>query len=145
MKKWEELTLPEQAAMMKVAVQNGIYNLHDIRQKYNEFAEGGNLFGGGGYTSSDAIRKRITEFEGTAMTGAKDPLSGKYGTNRSFEAEDKSFYNALPESIREQVLSNPQLADNLYSYSYNVGAGNFRKRVVPTLENTTKDKPPSRT
>ena len=41
MKKWEELTLPEQAAMMKVAVQNGIYNLHDIRQKYNEFAEGG--------------------------------------------------------------------------------------------------------
>jgi len=31
------------------------------------------------------------------------------------------------------VLNNPELADGLYSYSYNVGAGNFKKRVVPTL------------
>lgn len=38
---WETLTLPEQAAMIGAAVNQGIYNLQEIRQKYNEFAEGG--------------------------------------------------------------------------------------------------------
>lgn len=62
-------------------------------------------------------------------------MSGKrVGKNNNFEAEAKGFINALPSSIREQVLANPALADWLYSYSYNVGAGNFKKRVVPALE-----------
>lgn len=38
---WDRLSMYEKAEMMKVAVKNGIYNLNDIRQKYNEFAEGG--------------------------------------------------------------------------------------------------------
>lgn len=142
---WEALSQKEKADVMKVAVRRGITDLATIRQMYNEFAEGGyitaseqadesNLYKGGGYTSSDSIRSRIAKYEGKAMTGAIDPLSGKWDKNRSFEAEDASFYDALPESIRGKVLSNPDLADNLYSYSYNVGAGNFKKRVVPTLE-----------
>ena len=242
MSKWDELTMAEKAEMMKVAVRNGIYNLNDIRQKYNEFAEGGgisdgeyystmekvaednyqkwglnspdealvhalndntynyrgyydkypqseanadthwtdefktvyhptfsvgssysgqesqynpqglygghwvgdkfipapwqlsNTFKGGGYKPSDSVKKRISTWEGTAMTGAIDPLSGKWGKNRSFEAEAASFYDALPSNIREHVLSNPELADHLFSYSYNVGAGNFKKRVVPALK-----------
>ena len=117
----------EKADMMKVALRNGITNLADIKQKYNEFA-------GGGWKPSKEVKQRISTWEGKAMTGAKDPLSGKYLKNRSFEAETTSFVNALPESIREQVLSNPELADNLYSYSYNVGAGRFKERVVPALE-----------
>ena len=32
------------------------------------------------------------------------------------------------------MLSNQELADSLYSYSYNVGAGNFKRRVVPALQ-----------
>lgn len=40
-KKWDELSLEEQAEIMKVAVRNGIYDLYKIRDKYNEFAEGG--------------------------------------------------------------------------------------------------------
>ena len=125
-KQWNELSMAEKAEMMKVAVRNGITTLPEIRQKYNEFAKGG-------YIPSDRIKDRITHYEGKAMTGAIDPLSGKYGKNNSFESEAKGFYNALPEDIREQVLDNPELADSLYSYSYNVGAGNFKKRVVPTL------------
>ena len=135
---WDRLSLAEKAEMMKVAVNNGIFNLQDIRDKYNEFAEGGfveaNEFKGGGYKPSSSVKKRISTWEGGAMTGAKDPLSGKWGKNRSFEAEADSFYDALPAGIREQVLNNPELADNLFSYSYNVGAGNFKKRVVPALE-----------
>lgn len=141
---WDALSLQEMADMMKVAVRNGITDLKTIREKYNEFAEGGNIYDGTteksqkmdrrGYVPSDAIRKRIEGYEGKAMTGAIDPLSGRYARNNSFESEARGFYNALPESIRERVLGNPELADNLYSYSYNVGAGNFRRRVVPALE-----------
>lgn len=41
MSKWDELTMAEKAEMIGVAVRNGITNLQDIRDKYNEFAEGG--------------------------------------------------------------------------------------------------------
>ena len=123
---WDDLSMTEKSEMMRVAVRNGITNLQDIRRKYNEFA-------GGGYKPSDTIKKRIAAYEGAAMNGAIDPLSGKWDKNDSFENEAARFYAALPESIRDKVIANPQLADNLYSYSYNVGAGNFRKRVVPAL------------
>ena len=39
---WDKLSIEEQAAMMKTAVSEGILDLGAIRQKYNEFAEGGN-------------------------------------------------------------------------------------------------------
>ena len=39
---WDKLSIEEQAAMMKAAVSEGILDLGTIRQKYNEFAEGGN-------------------------------------------------------------------------------------------------------
>ena len=41
MSKWDELSMAEKAEMMKVAVRQGITNLSDIKQRYNEFAEGG--------------------------------------------------------------------------------------------------------
>ena len=40
---WDSLSLEDKAAMMDVAVRNGITNLVDIRKKYNEFAEGGSI------------------------------------------------------------------------------------------------------
>ena len=43
---WDALSMKEKADMMKVAVQNGIYNLDDIRQAYNEYAKGGNIYDG---------------------------------------------------------------------------------------------------
>lgn len=39
--KWDSLSMKEKSEMMKVAVQQGIYNLSDIRKAYNEYAEGG--------------------------------------------------------------------------------------------------------
>ena len=52
-------------------------------------------------------------------------------TNRSFEAEARDFNASLPKGATSK-LTQEQL-DGLYSYSYNVGAGNFRKRVNPAL------------
>lgn len=82
------------------------------------------------------MRERIAGWEGAAMTQSTvDPLSGKMvGKNKSFDEVSKYFINAMPAGVREQVLANPELADWLYSYAYNVGPGNFKKRVVPALE-----------
>lgn len=194
-KKWDNLSFQEKSEMMKIAIRNGVYSLPEIKQKYNEYAEGGkihideskkgtftaaatkhgmgvqefaskvmsnpedyspemrkkavfaknaakwhcyggNLFGGGGYKPSETIKKRISRWEGAAMVrDTIDPLSGKIAKkNASFDTVTKGFVSALPSDIRESVLSNQELADNLYSYAYNVGPGNFKKRVVPTLQ-----------
>ena len=57
MSKWDELSLREKSEMMSVAVRNGIYRLDDIRNKYNEFAEGGS-------TSDDDLVDFIIQEEG---------------------------------------------------------------------------------
>lgn len=75
---------------------------------------------GGKWRSSDAIRKRISNWEGASMK-----------TNRPFDVEDVAFYNNIPKDIVGK-LDNDML-DSLYSYSYNVGSNNFKKRVVPKL------------
>lgn len=45
---WDSLSIAEKSEMIGVAVKNGITDLPTIRQKYNEFAEGGNLYQSGG-------------------------------------------------------------------------------------------------
>lgn len=74
----------------------------------------------GGYKPSSTIKKKISDWEGSSMK-----------TNRSFEAETKDFNRVIPEEIRSKLSS--QQLDALYSYGYNVGMGNLKKRVVPTL------------
>lgn len=117
---WNELSLKDKADYIKESVNNGIYNLSDIRNRYNMYAEGG-------YKPSESIKKRITNWEGSSMR-----------TNRSFQAEANDFNRVIPSSIRSK-LSQQQL-DALYSYGYNVGMGNLKKRVLPTLTNYVKGK-----
>lgn len=117
---WNELSLKDKADYIKESVNNGIYNLSDIRNRYNMYAEGG-------YKPSESIKKRITNWEGSSMR-----------TNRSFQAEANDFNRVIPSSIRSK-LSQQQL-DALYSYGYNVGMGNLKKRVLPTLTNYVQGK-----
>lgn len=88
------------------------------------------------YEPSDSIKRSISKWEGIAMDGPSiDPLSGKLvKQNNSFEEEARLFESKIPEELRDTILSNQSLADNLYSYSYNVGSGKFEKRVVPALK-----------
>ena len=90
-------------------------------------ADGGYLFKGGGYIPSASIKRDIANFEGSSMK-----------TNRSFEAEAKDFNKVIPLAIRNK-LSQKQL-DALYSYGYNVGMGNLKNRVLPTLTAYTQGK-----
>lgn len=110
---WKDLSMGEKAALIKIAVDSGIHSIDDIVNTYNSYAEGG-------YKPSSRIKKQISNWEGSSMK-----------TNRSFEAEAKDFNAALPKGATNK-LTQEQL-DGLYSYSYNVGAGNFRKRVNPVL------------
>ena len=110
---WKDLSMGERAALIKIAVDSGVHSIDDIVNTYNSYAEGG-------YKPSKSIRKRISNWEGSSMR-----------TNRSFKAEAKDFNASLPEGATSK-LSQTQL-DGLYSYSYNVGAENFRKRVNPVL------------
>lgn len=217
---WKDLSMGERAALIKIAVDSGVYSIDDIVNTYNSYAEGGpinpysagslvdtihgnskkeeylgepshpthpsrgkwnsseefeltdkgmndpnytlfglndggqdpqavmtykggivlpeitvtsdgkkhiynsydniNIYANGGYKPSSSIRRRISNWEGSSMK-----------TNRSFEAEARDFNASLPKGATSK-LSQTQL-DGLYSYSYNVGAGNFRKRVNPVL------------
>lgn len=117
---WNELSLKDKADYIKESVNNGIYNLSDIKNRYNMYADGG-------YKPSESIKKRITNWEGSSMR-----------TNRSFQAEANDFNRVIPSSIRSK-LSQQQL-DALYSYGYNVGMGNLKKRVLPTLTNYVQGK-----
>lgn len=110
---WEDLSMKDRASLIKIAVDNGVYDINEIRGSYNQYKNGG-------YKPSASIRKTITNWEGKSMR-----------TNRSFEAEARDFNRALPKGALQRLTQ--QQLDGLYSYSYNVGSGNFRSRVVPTL------------
>lgn len=110
---WEDLSMKDRASLIKIAVDNGVYDINEIRGSYNQYKNGG-------YKPSASIRKTITNWEGSSMK-----------TNRSFEAEARDFNRALPKGALQKLTQ--QQLDGLYSYSYNVGSGNFRSRVVPIL------------
>jgi hypothetical protein len=149
-KHWNELSMADKSDAIASAVRNGVTTLEDIRKAWDDYADNGyredssyrdnsedmgNTLDGyddayqeeeheylkGGYKPSASIKNRIANWEGSSMQ-----------TNRSFEAEAKDFWNAIPSNVRSKLSQ--QQADALYSYSYNVGAGNFKKRVVPSLE-----------
>lgn len=149
-KHWNELSMADKSDAIASAVRNGVTTLEDIRKAWDDYADSGyredssyrdnsedmgntlddyddtyqeetHEYLKGGYKPSAAIKNRIANWEGSSMQ-----------TNRSFEAEAKDFWNAIPSNVRSKLSQ--QQADALYSYSYNVGAGNFKKRVVPSLE-----------
>lgn len=149
-KHWNELSMADKSDAIASAVRNGVTTLEDIRKAWDDYADSGyredssyrdssedmgntlddyddtyqeetHEYLKGGYKPSAAIKNRIANWEGSSMQ-----------TNRSFEAEAKDFWNAIPSNVRSKLTQ--QQADALYSYSYNVGAGNFKKRVVPSLE-----------
>lgn len=111
---WKDLTMSEKAALIKLGVNNGIINLRDIRDSYNQYKDGG-------YKPSAKIKKQISTWEGASMT-----------TNRPFDVEAEGFKRVLPQGALGK-LSQQQL-DALFSYSYNVGSGNFKKRTSPILQ-----------
>lgn len=108
MKKWNELTLPEQAAMMKVAVKNGIYNLQDIKAKYNEFAMGGDKEDLKIPSLSEA--KRMGVMVGiTPFVRQKDYIGGSTSEARDKYWQTDNEMRMLTDSVASQYQINPDL------------------------------------
>ena len=134
---WDNLTLKQKAEVMKLAVQQGISDLDSIRDLYNTSV---NTFSVGGpknnkkkyssYSPSTSIKKRVTQWEGASMHSPA-PDTGK--VNRSFDDEAKDF-NAVNRSLPGFDALPQASKDALFSYSYNVGVGNYKDRVHPVLK-----------
>lgn len=119
---WDSLSLPEQSEMMRVAVRNGITDLKTIREKYNEFAEGGNLLDDGGSLTpqQEAMRyfmdKGLTDYQAAGLVGnlvresqliptATNASSGAYGIAQWLGPRKKALvsrYGKTP-TLRQQL------------------------------------------
>lgn len=161
---WKDLTIGQKSEVMRLAVQQGFSDLNNIKEMYDaatsvyntssnntydnvpynpspkdvRYAYGGplgNIYKGKGnksqqiYVSSPSIRKRISNWEGESMYKPA-PDTGK--VNNPFEKEDAAFWSTIPTNIRPYLTQD--MLDALYSTSYNIGSGNFKKRVVPELK-----------
>lgn len=156
-KPWDDLSLSDKSEVMRVAVSHGITTLPEIKDKWNEFAEGGDMdkfpndLPEVEVTAQYPYEQRVIDtmnnsspefFGNTFKDGGYKPSSSimkdianwegsSMKTNRSFEAEARDFNRVIPRNVMDR-LSQEQL-DALYSYGYNVGMGNLQKRVLPTL------------
>lgn len=155
-KHWDELSMVDKSDVMAAAIKNGVTTLEEIRKAWDDYVDDftddssyredsddrdysdnsnnrddsgysddssyeEHQYAKGGYKPSASIKNRIANWEGSSMA-----------TNRSFEAEAADFNRVIPASIRAKL--NQQQLDALYSYGYNVGMGNLKKRVLPMLE-----------
>ena len=112
---WDALSLPEKAAMMNVAVKNGIYDLSAIRQKYNEFAEGG--------------KKENEEYYSTMEKVAEENYKD-WGTNSPEEAlvqalndntyNYKEYYRNNPSSTANAITHWPDTYKTVYHPTFSV-------------------------
>ena len=108
-KQWKDLSYSEKNDIIKVAVRNGITTLPEIRQKYNEFVDEGNLYAGGGYVydmlpqlfASDGVQVRVTS---GYRPNSKVQGSGKPSRHSMHEAADiVGDFSAI-----RRVLDNPE-------------------------------------
>lgn len=114
---WDELSLADKAKMMEVAVRNGIANLQEIRKKYNEFAEGGNLYGPGGDISSENLKtpslnesKRMGVMVGVApFVRPKGFIGGTPAETRDKYWQTDTEMRILTDSVANQYGINPDL------------------------------------
>lgn len=109
MKTWDELTLPEQAAMMKVAVKNGIYDLPTIRQKYNEFAEGGGISDEEYYSTMEKVAE--DNYQKWGLGSPDEALVHALNDNTY---NYRGYYDAYPQSTADASTHWPDEFKTVY-------------------------------
>ena len=133
MAKWEELPIADRAQYMRRAVQNGYRDIRSIREAYNIYAEGGNLFLTGGPKGStkkvgptyNPQTKTWINSKGQNITGKS--FKGKYGTTTylgsgavDLDASSVSGkhndhrYRYAPNAPRVYIGGNPNKARQKY-------------------------------
>lgn len=90
---WNNLSMADKAAMMEVAIRNGITALPEIRSAYNEFAKGGDISDENYYEIMERVAKDNWQKWG-------DP-SEDAALTRILNSNDynyRAYYNKYPES-----------------------------------------------
>ena len=102
MRKWDDLSMREKAEMMRVAVSNGITTLPEIKQAYNEFAEGGAMpeaqpAENDGWSMEDEAKYR--EWRSKLPSNLRNTNDNDYDMREAYKAgmqptlEDDGFYH----------------------------------------------------
>ena len=132
MAKWEELPIADRAQYMKLAAQNGYRDIRSIREAYNIYAEGGNLFKTGGPKGTKKVgptynpqTQKWTNFKGQNITGKS--FKGKYGVTTYLDSgavdldasaisrkEDDHHWRYAPNAPRVYIGGSPNEARQKY-------------------------------
>ena len=142
-KLWDDLSIAEKSEMMKVAIQNGITSLKDIRSKYNEFAEGGPIEN---YTPSPNETDKIKWFEHWYNNREKQLADNYRKADVYFSAGDlirKLLPNSVTDSYFAQKAKN-HLLQNINSVDEGVlpitrGQGNLTENQYKIAQKDLKD------
>ena len=137
---WDLLSMAEKSEMMKVAVRNGITNLSDIRQKYNEFAEGGdtkkNLYPIGGLIPGINLPTVIKGATNEVRQRLYDNVT-PFGYNNPVERISSAIFLNKP-SDKQEYAGNRDILDDLWG-TY-LGIPKDKRHYDPVLK-TSKYKP----
>ena len=112
---WDSLSMLEKSEMMKVAVRNGITDLKTIREKYNEYAEGGD--------TNPAM---------TGMMKSKLAISAHFGnpTARRMANYDTRSYTWPGEYEYDKGIGEPKRG--------NVYVGSYGNLITPQIQDNGK-------
>lgn len=118
-KLWDDLSMTERAEMMRVAVNNGITDLPTIRQKYDEFAEGGPK------RDYNTWKKLIHDYKGLDVDNDKTYDYLSYYNNHTDEAwdmlnnaPDAHFYDTY-KTAHHPTFSNESIYSGKYDRLHN--------------------------
>ena len=90
---WDALSMREKAEMMRVAVRNGITNLQEIRQEYNEFAEGGDTENDDYYATMEKVAE-----ENYKNWGFNNPDEALVHALNDYTYDYRGYYQKYPQS-----------------------------------------------
>lgn len=140
--KWDELSLTEKSEIMKQAVANGITDLNEIRQTYNEYADGGpldttlnevtdnqHIFKDGGVVSSDKKRRK------GMMSPTRAPLV------KRFWETDEEFKERTSGMTQEEIANYNKEADKEYADMAKHTAEERAQALSEAKKNGTYPKP----
>ena len=118
---WDNLSMQEKSEMMRVAVRNGITDLKTIREKYNEFAEGGKIHikdsKKGTFTAAASRHNMgIQEFASKVLAN-KDNYSPAMVRKANF-ARNASKWHGEGGNLFEEA-GQMQIGRPFYSYDWN--------------------------
>lgn len=139
MKNWNELSIRDKNDIIRVAVQNGITTLPEIRERYNEFAEGGDTqedeqSEGNFVTTLDNIYRNINN----AIKVYKIKQSRKADTAIRRTTGGAGY--VPPVNIPTKQESRKRLYENIDPYGYDNAAVRVAKAIIGnTKEETISD------